>query len=59
MAKQPSEPMLLLPYSEVMELLDAAREIKNLVKQIKRLEQQQAALRGQFFELIERLRELD
>jgi len=59
MAKQPSEPMLLLPYSEVMELLDAAREIKNLVKQIKRLEQQQAALRGQFFELAERLRELD
>ena len=59
MAKQPSEPMVLLPYSQLMELLDASRMIQQLTKDIRRLEQQQTALRGQFFELIERMRELD
>ena len=59
MAKQPSEPMVLLPYSQLMELLDASRMIQQLTKDIRRLEQQQTALRGQFFELMERLRELD
>ena len=59
MAKQPSEPMILLSYSELMELLDASKMIRQLTKDIKRLEQQQTALRGQFFELMEVLRERD
>ena len=59
MAKQPSEPMVMLPYSELMELLDASRKIQQLTKDIRRLEQQQTALRGQFFELMEVLRERD
>ena len=42
-----------------MELLDASKKIQQLAKDMKRLEQQQTALRGQFFELMERLREID
>ena len=59
MAKQPSGPMVLLSYSELMELLDASRKIQQLTKDMQRLEQQQTALRGQFFELMDRLRELE
>ena len=58
MTKQPSEPMILLPYSEVLELLEAARTVQKLSRDVKRLEEQQSALRGQFFELMERFREL-
>lgn len=59
MAKQPSEPLILLPYSQLMELLEASQKVKQLTRDIQRLEEQQTALRGQFFELMERLRELD
>lgn len=59
MAKKPSEPMVLLPYSDLMGLLDASKLIKELNQNVKRLEAQQAALRGMFLELMDRFRELE
>ena len=59
MAKLPSEPMILLPYSELMELLEASKKVIQLTKDMKRLQEQQSALRYQFIELMERLREFE
>lgn len=51
--------MVLLPYSELVELLDASKRVKELAQDVKRLEAQQAALRGMFLELMDRFRELE
>lgn len=51
--------MILLPYSELQDLLKAAREIRLLRQEMKRLEAQHAALKGQFLELMELFRELE
>lgn len=54
-----NEPMILLPYSELQDLLKAAREIRQLQQEMKRLEAQHAALKGQFLELMELFHELE
>lgn len=53
-----SEPMVLLPYSQLEELLKAPGEMKQMHQKMSRLEAQYAALKGQFLELMECFREL-
>lgn len=59
MMANPSEPMVLIPYRQLEELLKAAGEIRQLQQEMKRLEAQHAALKGQFLELMELFRELE
>lgn len=59
MMANPSEPMVLIPYKQLEELLKAAGEISQLRHEVKRLEAQHAALKGQFLELMELFRELE
>ena len=52
MAKLP-ELQVLIPYKDLMELLEASRQIEQLKKDNKRLHKQLDALRSQFLELME------
>lgn len=49
---------VIIPYSRLCDLLQASAELKALRKDVKRLAEQQTALRGQFMEMMELLREL-
>lgn len=57
MAKLP-ELQVLIPYKDLMELLEASRQIEQLKKDNKRLHKQFDALRSQFLELLEAFGEL-
>lgn len=52
MAKHP-ELQVLIPYKDLLELLEASRQIEQLKKDNKRLHKQLDALRTQFIELME------
>lgn len=52
------DPQVIIPYSTLCELLQASVELKKIRIDVKRLSDQQAALRGQFLELMEKFREL-
>lgn len=56
-AKLP-ELQVLIPYKTLCELLDASEDVKQLRQEVKRLTDQQQALRSQFVELMEKFREL-
>lgn len=58
MPEQKFDPQVLIPYSQLCELLQASVELKKLRMEVKRLSDQQAALRGMFYELMERFKEL-
>lgn len=53
-----NEPMILLPYRELEDLLHAAKEVRQLRQELTRLEAQFGALEGRFFELMEVFHEL-
>ena len=57
MAKQPEYPVMI-PYSELCELLDVAKQIKAYQNEVKRLQQQVLALRIIQQECIEQIGEL-
>ena len=57
MAKQPDYPVLI-PYSELCELLDASRQIKDYKAEVKKLNDQVVALRIIQQECIEQIGEL-
>ena len=57
MAKQPDYPVLI-PYSELCELLDASRQIKEYKAEVKKLIDQVVALRIIQQECIEQIGEL-
>lgn len=57
MAKLP-ELQVLIPYKDLMELLEASRQIEQLTKDNKRLHKQLEALRLQFTELMDAFGEL-
>lgn len=57
MAKQPDYPVLI-PYSELCELLDASRQIKEYKAEVKKLNDQVVALRIIQQECIEQIGEL-
>ena len=50
---------VMISYRQLESLLSAATEVKQLRYEVKRLQNQQAALRLQFSELMEQLRKLD
>lgn len=57
MAKLP-DIQVVLPYKDLVELLEASREIKRLEADNKRLHEQVGALRSQFLELMEQFGDL-
>ena len=58
MAKQPDYPVLI-PYSELCELLEATQQIKEYKNQVEKFEQQVLALRIMQQECFEKLREIE
>ena len=58
MAKQPDYPVLI-PYSELCDLLDAARQIKAYKDEVEKFKQQVLALRIMQQECFEKLREME
>ena len=53
-----SDLQVVLPYRDVVALLEASRKVDSLQAQIVALRTEQAALRGQFLDVMERFREL-
>lgn len=58
MPKQPDYPVLI-PYSELCELLEASRQIKEYKNEVKQLQQQVLALRIMQQECFEKLRDIE
>lgn len=58
MKKSVPELQVVLPYSRLLELLEAAQAVEDLRKENKRLFEQMCALRSQFTELMEVLGDL-
>ena len=52
------ELQVLIPYSRLMELLNAANRVEEMSDQVKQLLEQQGALRNQFTELMQKYKEL-
>lgn len=59
MPENPFEPQVIIPYSTLCELLQASLELKKMRMEVKRVTDQQARLKGQFLELMDKLRELE
>lgn len=57
MSKQPDYPVLI-PYSELCDLLDAARQVKAYKDEVEKFKQQVLALRIMQQECFEKLREM-
>ena len=57
MGKLP-EIQIVIPYKDLVELLEASKEIKDLRSDNKRLHDQLGALRSQFTELMDQFRDL-
>ena len=57
MAKQP-DIQVLISYKDLMELLEASKQIEALKKDNTRLHEQLGALRSQFTELLDQFRDL-
>ena len=58
MSKQPPDYPVLIPYSELVELLAASQQIKEYKKEVAQLNQQVLALRIMQSECMEQIREL-
>lgn len=58
MAKQPPDYPVMIPYSELCELLDASRRVKEYAAIVKRLEEQVLALRIMQQQCFEKIGEL-
>ena len=56
MAEQTPEIQVIIPYKQLENLLEASVELKKLRGEVRRLHDQQAALRLQFMEMREYLR---
>jgi len=59
MPENPVEPQVIIPYSTLCELLQASVELKKMRMEVKRVSDQQARLKGQFLEMMDKLRELE
>lgn len=53
-----SELQVVLPYKDLVGLLEASRQVDDLNRQLAAMRQEQAALRGQFVEVLEQFRDL-
>ena len=58
MPETPFEPQVIIPYSTLCELLESSVELKKLRIEVKRLQNQQSALRLQFLEMMEQLKDM-
>ncbi len=58
MPKKLPDLQVLIPYRDLVELLQASRELAELRKDVARLRTQQGALRGQFTDLMEKVKDL-
>jgi uncharacterized coiled-coil DUF342 family protein len=58
MPKQPPDYPVLIPYSQLVELLEASQRIKEYKSEVKRLNDQVLALRIMQSECMEQIREL-
>lgn len=56
---QSFDPQVIIPYSQLCDLLQASVELKKMRMEVKRLTDQQAALKGMFLQLMDRFRELE
>lgn len=59
MAKQPPDYPVLIPYSELCDLLDTAKQIKDYKAEVERYKAQVLALRIMQQECFEKLREIE
>ena len=60
MAKKPEDDLLVtLPLKRLEKILEAVEKVEELTKLVKRLTAEQTALRGQFMEVLEHLREIE
>ena len=57
MPVNPDSLQVIIPYRELVHLLNASQRVDSLDKKMERLLEQQAALRLQFYELMEAFRE--
>ena len=55
---KPLDPQVIIPYSQLVELLEASQRIKEYKSEVKRLNDQVLALRIMQSECMEQLREL-
>ena len=55
-SKSEEQLQVLIPYKTLCELLDAPKQVQELRLELKSTNRQLAALRGQMFEVIEKLR---
>ena len=58
MPEKSFDPQVIIPYSTLCDLLQASVELKQLRIEVKRLKDQQSALRLQFCEMLEKLRDM-
>lgn len=58
MPETPIEPQVIIPYSTLCELLESSVELKKLRIEVKRLQNQQSALRLQFIEMMEKMKDM-
>lgn len=57
MAQHHDEPLqVLIPYKVLCQLLDAPKQVEELRKELRSTNRQLGALRGQLFEVIEKMR---
>lgn len=49
---------MLIPYSEVVKMVESARKIEEMERRYKQMQKQYTALHGMYFELVEKFGEL-
>lgn len=58
MPEKSFDPQVIIPYSTLCDLLQASVELKQLRIEVKRLKDQQSALRLQFLEVLEQFKDM-
>lgn len=58
MAKRQPEFYVMVPYKELLRLLEVSSRVDEYEQELDHVKNQQAALRGQFLELMEKFKEL-
>lgn len=58
-AREPDDFDVLVPLSKLLGLLDAAQKVDELAGEMDQLREQQRLLRGQFVEVMEKIRDLE
>ncbi len=59
MPSKPLDPYVLIPYKDLVELLDAPKQLQRVEAELKRNQQQYQLLRSQYLEVLLKLQELD